>query len=558
MGSFLCQFQRGMGRIGGPGGYVITGAGLLQWPRGISREDACLKLYRELVEDGIVDGPDAGPDGEDAPVEDAPTVAPTVAPTGPELGSVSTATMRPEDLIPAFCDILKQYAPDAGGNADLLADADNWMAGAVEDAGGIFNGEESREDHAAEIVDALFDALNEIAPEGAYFGAHPGDGSDYGYWMGEDFGGDEDEGDCAGEYSPGMECPDEYYIEGEDELEGEERPRYWIVEPVSNAIALRHGPYSTLESAFHGMGAAARGEYANFTVYCYGGSLDGKYLLIETAESGIPTMPLMFDNPLPESDFTKGGDDEDGAGADESGPPYEFCGIQYHSTQRAIVATLIYWATADGLNNQAAALALLGQAPDAIFRQVGADFPNMGEWFQLDGIAPALSPAIVEIQQGSVKAAEINGPHDAPETCPPYQAPPSNDFEAAVNPLAPIQYWPSLKAYEEAGGDFGALRAAARDAGDSVLVESLDRQQKARNQGGRAVAPMLATIGLLATVCIAALQWGAGMQAPQYGPAAPTVARIPCPEYVAHIEAVESGELLPLYSGPVSCQRGGR
>jgi hypothetical protein len=32
------------------------------------------------------------------------------------------------------------------------------------------------------LLSDLFDALNDIAPDGCYFGAHPGNGSDYGFW----------------------------------------------------------------------------------------------------------------------------------------------------------------------------------------------------------------------------------------------------------------------------------------------------------------------------------------------------------------------------------------
>jgi len=36
-------------------------------------------------------------------------------------------------------------------------------------------------------LESLFDALECYAPQGFYFGAHPGDGSDYGLWLCEDF-----------------------------------------------------------------------------------------------------------------------------------------------------------------------------------------------------------------------------------------------------------------------------------------------------------------------------------------------------------------------------------
>lgn len=100
-----------------------------------------------------------------------------------ELGTVSHGTMRPQDLIPAFLSELERLDPAAyqqvmipGAGFPAVPnhaledeDADWWQS---EDCGFV--------------LDELFDALNEFAPEGAYFGAHPGDGSDYGFWMAEE------------------------------------------------------------------------------------------------------------------------------------------------------------------------------------------------------------------------------------------------------------------------------------------------------------------------------------------------------------------------------------
>src|SRR3990167_2406528 len=106
-------------------------------------------------------------------------------------GSVSCATLRTQDLIDAFLPVLKEldessYTDIIQGNVALsilydeefvlfegfnkekfCEEAEKWVA-------------ESEE--AMWVLDALFDALNDLAPDGYYFGAHWGDGADFGFW----------------------------------------------------------------------------------------------------------------------------------------------------------------------------------------------------------------------------------------------------------------------------------------------------------------------------------------------------------------------------------------
>jgi len=89
-------------------------------------------------------------------------------------------TMRPQDLIPTFLDALREL--DSTRYAGLL------LAGPVP-AYVQDEGDESewwQSEDAGYLLEDLFDALNDCAPEGQYFGAHPGDGSDYGFWDIED------------------------------------------------------------------------------------------------------------------------------------------------------------------------------------------------------------------------------------------------------------------------------------------------------------------------------------------------------------------------------------
>lgn len=81
-------------------------------------------------------------------------------------GTVSHGTMRPEDLIPEFTWVLRQL--DTKKEYTRLVSSANYQY--------IWTGGDDA------MLESLFDALNELAPEGYYFGAHPGDGSDYGFW----------------------------------------------------------------------------------------------------------------------------------------------------------------------------------------------------------------------------------------------------------------------------------------------------------------------------------------------------------------------------------------
>lgn len=92
-------------------------------------------------------------------------------------GTISHGTLRPQDLIPAFLDALRTLNPAAydqlmfGSGHPLIPsyaledeDADWWT------------------EDAQWILDDLTDRLAESAPEGHYFGALEGDGSDFGFW----------------------------------------------------------------------------------------------------------------------------------------------------------------------------------------------------------------------------------------------------------------------------------------------------------------------------------------------------------------------------------------
>jgi len=90
-----------------------------------------------------------------------------------EIGTISRGTMRNEDLIPVFLEELKRI--DDGTHAKLIKDIEQNQNSTTYDD--YYESEDAQWD-----LDELFDALNEHAPPYCYFGAHQGDGSDYGFW----------------------------------------------------------------------------------------------------------------------------------------------------------------------------------------------------------------------------------------------------------------------------------------------------------------------------------------------------------------------------------------
>jgi len=94
---------------------------------------------------------------------------------------LSSGTMKDEDLIPTFRDFLTSIAADCDiqEQVNILSSQINDLP--YDDEGNYII-ENSRED-AFDVLNDLFDLLDEIAPPGCYFGSCAGDGTSYGFWL---------------------------------------------------------------------------------------------------------------------------------------------------------------------------------------------------------------------------------------------------------------------------------------------------------------------------------------------------------------------------------------
>jgi hypothetical protein len=103
-------------------------------------------------------------------------------------GSISHGTLKAEDLLSAFLDYLRQL--DETKHAEVNRQfGDDLIAAALADPTDV-------SEVVADTLNTMYDLLNdEYAPDGYHFGAHEGDGADFGFWLNEDQDGNEEEGD---------------------------------------------------------------------------------------------------------------------------------------------------------------------------------------------------------------------------------------------------------------------------------------------------------------------------------------------------------------------------
>ena len=98
-----------------------------------------------------------------------------------QLGSISTGTLRTEDLLPAFADTLEDRGSTYESAPDMWDSIRKYRTLIDEDM--LDTIDTDSQCLLAELInETLFDALQEYCPPFVYFGTLEGDGSDFGFW----------------------------------------------------------------------------------------------------------------------------------------------------------------------------------------------------------------------------------------------------------------------------------------------------------------------------------------------------------------------------------------
>lgn len=98
---------------------------------------------------------------------------------------LSDGTLRNEDLIPKLMFFLEEHNPEQAAKLTMEYAGEGWgysMAGLG--FGDPFD--ETQEELAPDLLEDLYYALEEIAPEGCYFGGHWADPASVGFYLNEE------------------------------------------------------------------------------------------------------------------------------------------------------------------------------------------------------------------------------------------------------------------------------------------------------------------------------------------------------------------------------------
>ena len=96
---------------------------------------------------------------------------------------ISSGTLRVEDLIAYFTDALEYLNPDTE-IGERGVDMTEAIALQSDDHNTL---PDHLVEEGHEVLEGLFEALDELSPEGYCSGSHPGDGALFGWWPAEDF-----------------------------------------------------------------------------------------------------------------------------------------------------------------------------------------------------------------------------------------------------------------------------------------------------------------------------------------------------------------------------------
>lgn len=155
-----------------------------------------------------------------------------------ELGSYSSGTMRAGDLIPDFLSLAQSL--DLMPEHQAQIDEINVRHSACDDADDTDEAwkEYWESEDADWDLDALFDLLNEYCPEYCSFGAHPGDGADYGCWIVEDLYDDQQQGSYDGHVYRSPHTPDQADVDERAEYADLGCTFWLVVQPDGNLESL--------------------------------------------------------------------------------------------------------------------------------------------------------------------------------------------------------------------------------------------------------------------------------------------------------------------------------